>query len=847
MIDHATRFWGRRPAFAVVLAASAWFWFAPLVLAQAIESTQAPAAVARDRPGVQDSTSTTRLDYRTAPAAIVIDLPALDATPEVERDELQPRIPHRIGVPLSVPEHHQGDLLRDATWTLLPDDARVTSITLHSPGAGRLRAALRGVLPEGARVRFFGPAGSDAAGYPVYTGEHFANRGADHIDSGVDHQGGMLWSPIVDGDTLGIEVELPHGTQLSQAQLHVVLTSHIFPEQATAPTGNAGHAAAQTDELCPLVDVACKELPDFPTKAVTRLVITTNDGTTGTCSGTIINTHRSETDNSLDPYLLTAHHCIPTQDEADSAEFDFFYAYETCDGSRVSDEHIRLRSGARLLVTDPSTDLSLLELRSSLPAGAWLAGWDVNLVGTQEPGSEVVSISHPHGEPLKYAAGSTVAYGVTKVDDLIVDRLTVDWSEGLTLPGSSGGGLWAFDEEDDQWRLIAALSGAPDDEACPVTGADFGRFDLFYVNEAQRYLNPDEPPTDDHGGSFSSATGILPGSETSGEINHRADADMFRLVVTEPGTLVLTTTGGTNTVGRLLREDGTVIEADLVGGYRGNFRIAAYLEEGTYFVRVSGYDPKSEGAYRLQASFTADSEQPAAQIPLFLAASHAGRQGFVRLFNASSNDGSVQITAFDDEGDRYGPLTLSLDAQQTRHFNSDDLEGGNASKGLAGRTGTGSGDWRLRFDTDLPIEVASYIRTDDGFLTPMHDAAHFYKVTGRHFVPVFNPGSNTDRLSKLRLVNPDMSREVRVAIFGQDDAGRRSSGTVELTLPPGASRTVDAAKLETGASELSGSLGDGQGKWRLWVEAEGDIVVLNLLDSVSGHLSNLSSPGQIVE
>ena len=48
-------------------------------------------------------------------------------------------------------------------------------------------------------------------------------------------------------------------------------------------------------------------------------------------------------------------------------------------------------------------------------------------------------------------------------------------------------------------------------------------------------------------------------------------------------------------------------------------------------------------------------------------------------------------------------------------------------------------------------------------------------------------------------------------------------------------------------ADLTGRLGDGQGKWRLWVEAEGDIVVLNLLDSVSGHLANLSSPGHIIE
>ena len=597
-----------------------------------------------------------------------------------------------------------------------------------------------------------------------------------------------------------------------------------------------------------MVDAACSDLADFAKSAVTRLVFTNAEGLTGTCSGTVINTHRSELDNSLDPYVLTAHHCIPTEDEADSSEFDFFYYHETCDGTVVASGHVTRRfRGAELLVTDPSTDLSLLELRSSLPSGAGLAGWSVNLAGTQGPNSEVFSVSHPNGNPQKFSKGKPVSYGVSRIDELAVDRLTVDWSEGLTLGGSSGGGLWGYNEDDDEWRLIAALSGGLDDESCPTTGADFGRFDMFYVNEAQRHLNPDSPLADDFGGSFTSATGILLDSETSGEIENRADADMFRIVITEAGYLVLTTTGDTNTVGRLLREDGSVVDVNSVGGYGTNLRIAAYLEAGTYYIRVSGYDPESVGTYRLHANFTADAGRPAAEIPLFLAASHANRQGFIRLVNASNDAGTVDVYAIDDDGVRRGPVTVSLDALQTRHFNSSDLETGNASKGLAGRTGSGVGDWRLRFETDIPIEVASYVRTADGFLAPMHDEVYFYASTGSHFVSIFNPGSNWARVSKLRLINPDSSRQVRVAIIGQDDAGNRGAETIQLSLPPGASRTYDAAQLESGDPAFTGRLGDGVGKWRLWVEAEADIVVLNLLDSASGHLANMSSPGHIIE
>ena len=44
----------------------------------------------------------------------------------------------------------------------------------------------------------------------------------------------------------------------------------------------------------------------------------------------------------------------------------------------------------------------------------------------------------------------------------------------------------------------------------------------------------------------------------------------------------------------------------------------------------------------------------------------------------------VEVRAFDDAGTEYGPLTLAIGAGKVRHFNSHDLETGNAAKGLTG-------------------------------------------------------------------------------------------------------------------------------------------------------------------
>ena len=229
-------------------------------------------------------------------------------------------------------------------------------------------------------------------------------------------------------------------------------------------------------------------------------------------------------------------------------------------------------------------------------------------------------------------------------------------------------------------------------------------------------------------------------------------------------------------------------------------------------------------------------------VPLFPAASDAlGRQGFVRVINRSDTAGEVAIRAFDDSERDFGTSTLALEAGQTGHFNSDDLEGGNSAKGLTGGTGAGDGDWRLTLESDLDLEVLAYIRTRDGFLTAMHDTVG--RQGGRHRVPTFNPGSNEDQASRLRLAN-DGDEAASVTIAGIDDAGERSTGTVTVTVPAGSSRTLTAQELEAGGARFDGKLGDGKGKWRLIVESEQPISVMSLLSSPTGHLTNLSTdPG----
>ena len=301
-----------------------------------------------------------------------------------------------------------------------------------------------------------------------------------------------------------------------------------------------------------------------------------------------------------------------------------------------------------------------------------------------------------------------------------------------------------------------------------------------------------------------------------------------------------------------------------LGDGEGKWRLT--VESDTPVVAMSLLENVSTGHLtNLSAGPVRPDGDGAHHVPLFPSASDArGRQGFARVINRSQRDGTVGIRAFDDTGARYGPLELSIGAGEAAHFNSDDLELGAADKGLSGSTGSGDGDWRLEMTSDLDVEVLAYVRTEDGFLTTVHDTVALRD--GRRDVVTFNPGGNTNQVSLLRLVNPT-SRDVEVSVVGTDDTGTAPPhrGATWVTVPAGGALRLDASELEAGVlSEYYAGLlarglevdeswwgywdrwplGDGAGKWQLSVVAEPGVLVQSLLESPTGHLTNLSSDGR---
>ena len=248
-------------------------------------------------------------------------------------------------------------------------------------------------------------------------------------------------------------------------------------------------------------------------------------------------------------------------------------------------------------------------------------------------------------------------------------------------------------------------------------------------------------------------------------------------------------------------------------------------------------EPPPDAYPAFEASF-AESGPSTYLVPLLPPAANAmGQQGFVRVINRSDERAFVRIDAFDDTGARRGRSILNIGANETVHFNTDDLEDGNVGKGVPNGVGPGEGYWRLQLFSLSNVEVLSYIRTEDGFLTSMHDVLP--GSGGVMTAPIFNPGSNVHQVSRLRLINLG-GTDAKVLVRGTDDAGETPGSGVEVAIPAGAAQTLSADDLESG-SGLEGALGDGLGKWRLLVESEGLVVGMSLLESPTGHLTNLST------
>lgn len=343
-------------------------------------------------------------------------------------------------------------------WRELEDGTRVWALTLRSLDAVGQRVRVTGLRPE---------PGVELVVYP-----------SDRLDEAwaVTEAG---WSPTCFGEALTVECRVAPGMADSAPfALDGLVYLYLDP------------VAAEKAGSCN-IPVACEAGWATAAMSVGGLGIVSGSASLF-CTGTLIADTVAETTM---PYLLTANHCVGDVARAGNLEVYWLYQADTCDGAAGALANVpRTTGGADILTTSnyvSGTDVSLLQLRGSVPEGIPYAGWTTESVAA---GRAVAGIHHPSGAPKCVSFGNVPAEvdGVRLVPE---DRFhAVVWNRGTTEPGSSGCPLFTGDG-----GLIAGqLYGGYASCSAPEQPDYFGRFDKSYAL-VQPYLDPGKvnPPAEE--------------------------------------------------------------------------------------------------------------------------------------------------------------------------------------------------------------------------------------------------------------------------------------------------------------------------------------------------------------
>ena len=383
-----------------------------------------------------------KLDYSANPIALEIALPSTNVPKR--SGMVYQRWPLLVAFHRDMPNEFQGDLSPQLDWTELKDDSIVTSISVTSPEASDIRLGIHITLAKGGEIRFFAPESNQV--FPAIE--------AMDLLPDSDTKPRLLWSPVVEGDTIGVEIMLPSTQALSTFSFHVDRVSHGYMDKIEP-------SATDLSLECPErhIEAACRKDRTGlgMLNAVARIRYESWAGG-GFCTGTLITNRIGGT---FIPFFLTANHCVSTQEEADSIAAEFFFRRSGCGVSDLLPTEAT-SGGAELLATSQPQDSTLLRFRGRMPGGLNFVGWTTRpIVSSLVRQAAVFNLSHPRSTPLKFAAGNVTGrenIRLRNTDITVRSAYRVHWEEGATEPGSSGSGLFL-----DNSVFLVGVASASDD------------------------------------------------------------------------------------------------------------------------------------------------------------------------------------------------------------------------------------------------------------------------------------------------------------------------------------------------------------------------------------------------
>ena len=244
-------------------------------------------------------------------------------------------------------------------------------------------------------------------------------------------------------------------------------------------------------------------------------------------------------------------------------------------------------------------------------SNGYYAGWSSNYI-TNKSNKMIVgypnlnySDSDPRGDTMHSTSllGSSARYTLVNYTDRLGGRKRVYLTEDLSAgPGNSGGpvfGLINFSTGTD-WGVVGITVGGTIGEDSAAVGIDDDVYDLIKAAES---ASGGSTPRDDHGDTRGTATKIELNRSVSGNIETKGDIDYFQFSLRKKGTVTISTTGGTDTLGTLRNSLGNYIETNDDSGQRENFSIKRSLTPGTFYISVSHALSQGIGTYSLRVNF----------------------------------------------------------------------------------------------------------------------------------------------------------------------------------------------------------------------------------------------------
>lgn len=482
-----------------------------------------------------------RVGDEPEPYKVVLDSLSKESIEAESSGSQGPGIPLKIGLGremdrLKTTEYTMGRL----NWQDMAQGGKMAAISITSPQATGLRlGVLIESLPAAAILRFYSQKSDDAI---EVSGADILKLIKLNVDAGDKTENARIyWSPLIAGEEVTVEIDLPTGTDPAAVSISIPRLSHMY-KTLKAPGGGLAEEVGQSGSC--EIDATCYSDWSNESKATAQMTYTrSSDGTSRLCSGTLLNDRASD----FTPYFLSANHCISDQTTASTLITNWFYRSASCNSGTLNPSYRVLSSGATLLYQSADTDTSFMRLNSAPPAGVTFAGW-----APAQTGVSVTGVHHPQGDLQKISFGSVQAYASCTFDavkdvfycaNTLGGSLGIVFSTGIVEPGSSGSGLFMMNNG--RHYLIGQLSASNLSCGSPNGMAYYGRFDVAYNAALQNWLNA-SPPIAVNGASvmqFSSRATVTPSNAVYGSFQIVNPTNLY-IAVRGPslGTLGVTPT-----------------------------------------------------------------------------------------------------------------------------------------------------------------------------------------------------------------------------------------------------------------------------------------------------------------